>query len=175
MKKWMFAIVMIVILILYVLFNPMIGNQVFSMTSNNLIEMLKVLPAIFVLVGLLDVWVSKETMIKLMGPDSGLKGYAIAFILGSVAAGPLYAAFPIAAILLKKRARYNYVIFFLGTWSSLKLPQLTFEAANLGITFTVLNVITAIVVLIVGAFIIEKILSEEDIKKIEEQSAKMLR
>ncbi len=166
---------MIILLVAVIIFNNQLGMQVFTMTTDNLLQMFKILPAIFVLVGLLDVWVSKETMIKFMGPDAGLKGYVIAFILGSVAAGPLYTAFPIAAILLKKKAKYNYVIFFLGTWSSLKLPQLTFEAANLGVTFTILNVAVSILVLIVGAYFIEKILSDDDIKKIEEQSAKMLR
>jgi uncharacterized membrane protein YraQ (UPF0718 family) len=44
--------------------------------------MLSVIPPIFVLLGLLDVWVQRETMIKLMGEKSGFVGIALAFFLG---------------------------------------------------------------------------------------------
>ena len=50
------------ILIIY----PAIGRESFRITRNNLVEMLSVIPPIFVLLGLLDVWVQREMMIKLM-------------------------------------------------------------------------------------------------------------
>ena len=64
-------------------------------------EMLLVLPPIFILIGLLDVWIPKETMIRLMGEGSGIKGVLLAFLFGTVAVGPLYAAFPVAIVFVK--------------------------------------------------------------------------
>ena len=43
----------------------------------SLIELLIVVPPIFVLIGLLDVWVEREKMIKLMGPNSKGTGIII--------------------------------------------------------------------------------------------------
>ena len=81
---------------------PEIGLKSLDLTKQNLVEMLSVIPPIFVLLGLLDVWVDRATMIRFTGKGSGIKGAMIAFLLGSAAAGPLYAAFPVAGVMLKK-------------------------------------------------------------------------
>ena len=43
-----------------------VGQKSAEITWNNTVEMLSVIPPIFILLGLLDVWVQRETMIKLM-------------------------------------------------------------------------------------------------------------
>lgn len=131
-----------------------------------------VLPPIFILIGLLDVWVPKETMVKFMGRGSGFKGGLIAVFLGTVGAGPLVVAFPIAALLIKKGARLAYVFLFLGAWTSVKLPIFMFELANFGTKFTVIHVITSLTVYLIGAIVIEKFLSKEDLEVIEEKAQK---
>lgn len=73
-----------------------------------------ILPPVLVLIGLLDVWIPKETFIRHMGQDSGIKGLLFAFLLGSISAGPPIIAFPIAAMLAKKGALYAYILFFVG-------------------------------------------------------------
>jgi hypothetical protein len=83
--------------------------------------MLSVLPPIFILLGLLDVWVDRATMMKFTGKGSGLKGVLIAFLLGSAAAGPLYAAFPVAGVMLKKGSSLFNVFIFIGAWSTTKI------------------------------------------------------
>ena len=101
-------------------------------------------------------------MIKYMGEKSGFKGLFFAFLLGSLAAGPLYVAFPVAAILLKKGARIGYVVFFLSVWTVGKIPLLLFEISSLGATFTALHFFTMIVLFLIGSFIIEKLLTQDD-------------
>jgi uncharacterized membrane protein YraQ (UPF0718 family) len=115
---------------------PDIGRHAINSTVQNITQMLSVLPPIFILLGLLDVWVDRATMMRYTGKGSGLKGILIAFFLGSVAAGPLYAAFPVATIMLKKGSRLFNVFVFIGAWSTTKIPLLTFEAASLGFVFT---------------------------------------
>ena len=90
---------------------PDIGWTALSITKENTLEMLSFLPPIFILLGLLDVWIDRETMMKYMGNGSGMRGGLLAFILGSAAAGPLYAAFPMAGVLLKKGASLFNVFF----------------------------------------------------------------
>lgn len=126
------------------------------------IEMLKIVPPIFLLIGLLDVWVPREVMMKLMGQKSGAKGVLIAFFMGTLTAGPLVAAFPVAAIMLKKGAKYANVLFFLMIWASAKLPILFFQATQLGIKYTLVTNLTLITVYLIGTQVIEKILTHEE-------------
>ena len=66
--------------------------------------MLSVLPPIMIMLGLMDVWVSRESLMKYMGNNSGFLGVFLAMLIGSIAAGPMYAAFPFTAVLIKKVA-----------------------------------------------------------------------
>jgi len=116
-KRYKFFIILVVINLGLVIIYPSIGQKSFSITWRNTLEMLSVIPPIFILLGLLDVWVQRETMIKLMGEKSGFIGVSLAFFLGSAAAGPLYAAFPVAGILLKKGSKFSNVLIFIGAWS----------------------------------------------------------
>jgi uncharacterized membrane protein YraQ (UPF0718 family) len=116
--------------------------------------MLSFLPPIFILLGLLDVWVDRETMMKYMGDNSGCRGAFLAFAMGSAAAGPLYAAFPVAAIMMKKGARLLNVFIFVGAWATTKIPMLTFETASLGFRFMALRFVFNVI----GILIIAKTL-----------------
>jgi uncharacterized membrane protein YraQ (UPF0718 family) len=107
-------------------------------------------------------------MMKYTGKNSGLKGVVIAFLLGSAAAGPLYAAFPIASIMLKKGSSLFNVFVFIGAWSTTKRPMLTFEAASLGINFTITRLILSIIGILIIAGVTKKFLNQDQQKKIYE-------
>lgn len=165
LKKHKWAFFMIIIIALIYLINQETGEKAISNSASNFKSMLEVLPPILMLTGLLDVWVPKETMIKYMGKDSGIKGFAIALFLGSLAAGPLYAGFPIAAILIKKDARLANVLFFLGAWSTTKLPIFMYEFTSFGGKFTFTHVISNLIMFLIAALILEKILSRKTVKE----------
>lgn len=139
-----------------------LGLTALSSASFQFISMLKIVPPIFLLIGLLDIWVPRETMIRLMGEKSGAVGIFIAFFIGTMSAGPLVGAFPVAQIMLKKGARYSNVLFFLMIWASAKLPILFFQATTLGLTYTLVTNVTLIVIYLVGTLIIEKMLSPQE-------------
>lgn len=169
-KRFKFSLILAVVMLGLYTFNQTAGVKAFDITLYNIGQMLTILPAIFIFVGLLDVWVPKETMVKFMGEESGFKGIFIAFILGSAAAGPLYSAFPIAALLLKKGARLAYVIFFLGAWSSTKFPFIIFESANLGLKFTAIHIGVSIPSYLLIAYLIEKMTSKEAMATLYEKT-----
>ena len=123
--------------------------------------MLTIIPPIFILLGLLDTWVQKETLVKYMGEKSGIIGVLIAFLVGSVASGPLYAAFPIATVFLKKGSKFSNVLIFIGAWSTTKIPLLLFEASSIGLNFTLLRLALNIPGIALIAFFTEKLLGEE--------------
>lgn len=109
-------------------------------------------------------------MMKYTGKGSGLKGVLIAFLLGSVAAGPLYAAFPIAGVMLKKGSGLFDVFIFIGAWSTTKIPMLTFEATSLGLAFTLTRLALSIIGILIIAVTTEKALNQEQQKQIYELS-----
>lgn len=172
LKENKLFVVAFFLLILLWVFSPSKGKIASISALDNFKTVGMILPPIFILIGLLDVWVPKETMVKFMGRGSGFKGGLIAVFLGTVGAGPLVVAFPIAALLIKKGARLAYVFLFLGAWTSVKLPIFMFELANFGAKFTVIHVITSLTVYLLGAVVIEKFLNKEDLEVIEEKAKK---
>lgn len=165
-KKYGVFIILFAVNLMLLFWKPDIAISSFENIGTNLKEMLMVIPPIFILLGLLDVWVEKETMMKYMGTKAGIKGAWIAFLLGSAAAGPLYAAFPIARVMLKKGSSLFNVFIFIGAWSTTKIPMLSFEAANLGLPFTLARLGLSIIGIVFIASVINKALSNKDKDKI---------
>lgn len=141
---------------------PATGIKALKITWSNMLEMLVVIPPIFILLGLLDVWVERETMMKYMGEKSGIIGIAIAFFLGSAAAGPLYAAFPVAGLLIKKGVKFSNILIFIGAWSTTKIPMLLFESSSMGWKFMLTRFLIDIPGIAIIAYITERIMSDRD-------------
>lgn len=170
MKDYKFLIIALLTIVVLLIVNPPQGLSAVKFTINNLKSVSMVLPPIFILIGLMDVWIPKETMVKFMGERSGIVGASIAIFIGALGAGPLYVAFPVAALLIKKGARLAYVFLLLGAWTSVKLPIFMFEWASFGATFTLVHVVSSLAVYIVGSFLLEKLLSAETHEMIRERA-----
>ena len=119
--KWVILFVAADIFVYW--FNPALGTQIAQHTSLSILEMLGVIPPIFILLGLLDTWVPREKVVSHLGAGSGLRGLSLAMALGAAAAGPLYGAFPVAAVMMKKGASFFNVMVFVGAWATLKIPM----------------------------------------------------
>lgn len=172
-KRYRFFIILAPINIGILIVYPAIGQKSLKITWSNALEMLSIIPPVFVLLGLLDVWVQRETMIKLMGDKSGLVGMGLAFFLGSAAAGPLYAAFPIAGVLLKKGSSFFNILVFIGAWSTTKIPMLMFEASSMGWKFMLTRFVINIPGIILIAYATEKLLSNKEKELIYKNSANL--
>jgi len=170
LKRYKYFLALVIINIIVYTLYPSVGQTSIDITWSNAIEMLSILLPIFILLGLLDVWVKRETMIKLMGEKSGFRGVLIAFFLGSAAAGPLYAAFPIAGVLLQKGSKLSNVLIFLGAWSTTKIPMLLFEASAMGWKFMITRFVINIPVIILIAYITGKLLNEREKQYIYESA-----
>lgn len=162
MKKYKWTVVLLLISIIIYFYKIDLGISVFKIAGSNLKTLLMLVPPIFILIGLLDVWVPRESMVKHMGEDSGAKGLFYSFMLGTIAVGPLYAAFPVASLLLKKGVKYMNVIFFLCIWMSAKVPLVMVEIGSLGYKFTAVHLTLMIAIYLVGSYLIEKVLTKDD-------------
>ena len=87
-------------------------------------------------------------------------------ILIRIGYGPLYGAFPVAAVMMKKGASPYNVMLFLGAWSTLKIPMFLFETQYLGLTFSVPRWISSLVGIVVMAFLIDRWVPEKEKQEI---------
>jgi uncharacterized membrane protein YraQ (UPF0718 family) len=170
LKRYRLFMILVVIYGVLFFIDPELFNISTQKTYSSLAEMIMVLPPVFILLGLLDVWVKRETMVKMMGKDSGIIGVLLAFFLGAAAAGQLYAAFPVALTLLRKGSSFRNVLIMIGAWSTTKIPLLLFEAASMGLTFTLIRFGLNIFGILGIAWISEKVLGHQELDEIHTRS-----
>ena len=121
-----------------------------------LIEVIKILPPILILMGLLDVWISEDKIQDHLGKNSGIKGPILSIVLGTAAAGPLFAAFPIALSLGKKGVRTANLVIFLSSWATIKIPMLIMESSFVGFKFSILRLIITLPFIFLMGYLMEK-------------------
>jgi len=162
-KRYTFFFMTLLALLVLFLVNKEVGEKATFQTLYSVKEMLYVIPPIFILLGLLDVWVPKEIMVKYMGEESGVKGVVLAILLGSAAAGPLYGAFPVAAVFMKKGVKFSNVLVFIGAWSTTKIPMLLFEITSLGLKFAITRLIIDLFGIVIISLLLSKMISQKEI------------
>ncbi|MCF8011328.1 MAG: permease [Clostridiales bacterium] len=124
-------------------------------TCNFLLQVILIVPAVLLLMGLFEVWVPRSLVKKQMGSGSGIRGIVLAFVFGTAPTGPLYIAFPIAVALLKKGARVSNVAVFLGAWAAAKVPQIMVEIQFLGPAFAVVRLTMTFIAIVIIGYLVE--------------------
>lgn len=172
-NRYKFFIITVFIVGLVAIYDIQLGIKVFNIVGFSFKEMALAIPPIFILLGLLDIWVPRDIMVKYMGEGSGVKGIVLSLLLGSAAAGPLYGAFPVAAVFMKKGVKFINVLIFIGAWSTTKIPMLLFEIASLGSKFALTRLLIDIPGIIIIAYLLSITVSDEEIKQIYENAEKL--
>jgi len=157
-RDWMLLGIILIIAILLLTIFPDKNEAVTNTIWDYLMEMVFILPAVMILLGLFAVWVSNEMIMKYLGKTSGVRGIFLAIILGALPTGPLYIAFPMAAVLLKKGAKISNIIVFLSAWACIKIPQEMVELQFLGVQFMLLRLSLTVILVIIMAVLIEKMI-----------------
>ncbi len=145
-----------------------IAQGIFDNFYSFFLTMIKFVPAVFLLIGLFEVWVDKETIEKHLGEESGFLSYLWVIILASTTVGGLYVAFPVAAALYKKGASPRIIFSYIGTAAICRIPMTLFEASYVGVSFTAIRWMVSIPLVIISSILMEKILAAKDLEKISE-------
>jgi len=154
----------VIIVIILLSFFPEKTEAVTTTSWDYFTEMIIILPAVMVIMGLFAVFISNETVVKYLGKTSGIKGIALSIFLGALPTGPLYVAFPMAAILIKKGARISNIVIFLSAWACIKLPQEMMELQFLGVKFMALRLTLTVILVSIMGISIERIIEWTDKK-----------
>jgi uncharacterized membrane protein YraQ (UPF0718 family) len=127
------------------------GKQIGSNFISFSIEMLKLLPCAFILIGLFEVWVKKESVEKHLGKDSRVLGYIWVILLAGTTVGGLYVAFPVAYSLYKKGAKFSIIFTYIGASAICRIPMTIFESSFMGIKFSLIRLIVSIPLVILSS------------------------
>ena len=130
------------------------GQQIGRNFLSFLVDMVRILPCVFILIGLFDVWVKRETVERHLGPGAGALSYLWAVLLAGTAVGGMHVAFPVAYALQTKGARLGVVIAYLSAAAICRVPMTLFEASFLGWKFTAVRFAVSLPLLVVASALI---------------------
>lgn len=157
-RDYLLLLATIIVVAVLFYYYPVAGERGVSTARAYLVEMMTILPAVMVLMGLFQVWLPRELITRYLGRDSGLKGFLMSLGFGMLPTGPLYVAFPIAALLLEKGAKTSNVAVFLSAWACIKLPQELVELQFLGPKFMIARLLLTIPIIGIMGIALEKLL-----------------
>ena len=171
MKQNVIKIVGISAYIVFILFSFITefdpGKQIGKNFVTFSIDMLKILPCAFVLIGLFEIWVKKETVEKHFGKESGIRGYIWAVLLASTTVGGLYVAFPVAYSLYNKGAKLSVIFTYIGTSAICRVPMTIFEASFMGIKFSAIRLLVSLPLVIISSILLGDYLEKRNYKIME--------
>jgi len=156
------AAVIVILSIIILCVYPQIREKMLLFTLKNVVNFMFMITPVFICIGLLEVWVDKEKMIKIMGDKSGVRGALTGFLFGLVTAVPIYALLPVAGIMLKKRCKITNILIFICSSASIRIPLVLFEISYLGWKFALTLFCINIFIILCIAYVIEKLLTESD-------------
>lgn len=162
-KENLFLVIVALAYIIMFIINPTMGTDSVKNSGYYIKEMLMIMPVIFVLTALLDMWVPKEKIMRYLGKDAKAKGVFLSFVVGSISAGPIYAAFPMCVMLHKKGASIRNIIIILSSWAVIKVPMLINETKFLGLKFMAIRWVLTVLAIIIFSWIAAKIIKDEDL------------
>ena len=153
------------------LFSPEKAAASVNNSTYYLVEMLQVLPIIFLLTVVIEAWVPKEVIMNGFGEKSGIKGNILSLVLGSISAGPIYAAFPISKALMSKGASITNIVIILSSWAVIKVPMLANEAKFLGLEFMAVRWILTVIAILSMGYLTALVVKKKDIPAVSSQKS----
>ncbi len=156
------AYVAFIVVSLWLGYSP--GEEIARNFASFSLDMLKIIPGAFILIGLFDVWVKKETVEKHLGEGSGIRGYVWVVLLAGATVGGLYVAFPVAYSMYSKGAKLSVIFTYIGAAAVCRIPMTIFEASFLGISFSVIRLAVSLTLVIISAMLFGNYLKKRNYK-----------
>jgi len=105
------------------------------------------------LASLVQILVPKEIISRYLGESSGWKGVLIGSFVGAILPGSPYAVIPLLASFMKMGAGVSTIIAMLASWGLVSITRLIFQASVMGFKFTVIYVLSVIILPLLAGFI----------------------
>ncbi len=138
----------VVVFCLYLYMFAKRRGETASAMKKGFVQFLKRIPmilAIFLLIGLFDVFVPKEVVASVVGSGKGILSVLLSVFMGAVMMGPVATSYPLGAMLLYKGAALSAVAAFLYSWVMLGVTVVPFEISVFGGRFALLRNVFAFI------------------------------
>ncbi|MCU7800575.1 MAG: permease [gamma proteobacterium symbiont of Lucinoma myriamae] len=130
--------------------------EALSKSLSTMLHLLPVFLVVIMLMGIFTALLSAERIAKLLGNESGLKGWGIAVFGGILSHGSSYIWYQMLANLREHKVKDALIVTFLYT-RAIKLPWLPLMVSYFGYAFTILLMFYIIIGALFQGLIIEKI------------------
>lgn len=122
--------------------------------KKGLLMFLKLLPVLLLMLALVSLvlfFIPNDTLIQIMGKDTGIESWLIAALLGSIAYIPGFIAYPLCGILINSGVSYAIVAVFITSLMMVGIITLPIEAKFFGWKTSILrNILSLIAALFIG-------------------------
>lgn len=139
---------------------PQRAGQALAIGATTFTSVLLLIVAVFGLVGLLQVWISRELIVRLLGREGGIKGLLIAALCGTLLIGPSYIIFPLLMSIKKQGARWAVVAIVLTSYA-VKLQMIPIEVGFLGWPFSLGRALITLAIAIPAGLLLEVLMERE--------------
>ena len=136
-QNWLVWLVLAAYVVMWVV-RPAHAARAAVLSVQTFVGLIATLLSVFAFVGLFQVWIDDEFILKHLGEESGLKGLALGAGLGTILHGPLIGVFPLLQALLAKGAKLGVVVAIVSTWA-IKLPMIPLEIRLFGWKFALMR------------------------------------
>ncbi len=140
------------------LFNLEAGTKIAGNFVLFIVDMFKLFPAAFILVGLFMVWVDRSVVEKYFGEHAGAKGHIGAILLSCTTLYPFIVVLPMASALYQKGAKLEIVLTYLGASAICRIPMTIFEASFLGLEFTLIRYAVSLPLVVLSSVLIGRLM-----------------
>ena len=129
----------------YLLAGPDTMQRTTSSSAELIVAIAPILVGAMLVGGYFHALVPRETVARLLGGESGLKGLLLASAAGAVTPGGPFASFPLAAALYQSGADVGTTVAFLTSWSVLSLLRLAvWDIPLLGIELSLVRLLASL-------------------------------
>lgn len=153
--EWIFISTVVIVYLIIGLIDSGLFWNVVSSFKTILFRILPILPLIFGLIFVSNLFLDHKRTKRYLGSESGLKGYLISVFGGIASTGPIYMWYPLLEDLKEKGMRESLAAVFLYN-RAIKLPLLPVMILYFGWSFVILLTVLMIVFSLINGVIVER-------------------
>ena len=129
--------------------------------SNLLLSVAPLIVSVMGLVGLVQAWISRDAVARLLGKEAGAKALLLAALCGTLLIGPPYVIFPLLMTVRKQGARWAVVTIVLAAYA-VKLPMIPLEVGFLGWPFSLGRSFLTLMFAIPTGLLVERLMPDSN-------------
>jgi uncharacterized membrane protein YraQ (UPF0718 family) len=116
-----------------------------KMAVNMVVEILPLLFFAFIVAGMVQVLLPRDTVARWVGTESGIVGILLGSLAGGLSPGGPYVSLPVALGLLRAGAGAGTMVTYLTGWSLWAIARLPMEVGILGWKLTMIRFVSTLV------------------------------